>query len=125
MAVQDIIGGPVSINVGGVIMSGSGEFTVDIGGPVNTAVMDSEGRLAGVSQEFQPGKFKGKLLNNSTLDVAALKAMVGGQVQLGWPNGKQYLMNPAHQTGTCEINSSKGEIDVEWQGLAQELVGQS
>lgn len=121
---QEIIGGPVQLQIGGVIMNAKGDFTWDFGSPTNSVVMDSVGRVVGVTQEFKPGKIKGKITDRGDLDVPALTSMVGGTVVIGAPNGKQVLMNPAHYTGSGEVNSKEGEIDVEWQGQMQELQAQ-
>lgn len=119
---QNIIGGPVSININGVIISTSGEFTWELGGQINTPQLDGRGNVVGVSVEFKAGKVKGKIYDAPTLDVAALVAMTDGQVVIGAPNGKQILVNPAAQTGSGEVSSAKGEIDVEFQGPITELM---
>lgn len=124
MADQQIIGGPVQVQINGVIMNGTGDFTWDLTNTKNTVMTDSRGQVIGVTQEFKPNTIKGKITDRGDLDVAALTSMVGGTVVIGAPNGKQVLMNPAHYTGSGEVNSAKGEIDFECQGQAQELQAQ-
>lgn len=107
-------GGLIQIQVGGVLQDAKGEFTYNLGNPVRSAVIGSDG-VHGFTEEAQPAFIEGKITDRGSLDVANLQKTENATVVLVLANGKHVMLSNAWYAGEGSITTGEGEIDVRFE----------
>jgi hypothetical protein len=113
-------GGIIQIQANGVIYDAKGTFTHNLGRPKREPIVGADG-IHGDKETPQPATLKGKFTDRAGLDVNAIVTMRGATITMGLANGKTFVLRDAVYSGSGDVTSDEGEIDVEFFGDGEEV----
>jgi len=108
--------GIFSINVNGKLYSGKGEFTINPGVETNTAIMDTNGSVAGFSGEPKAPSIKGSITLDEVLDPITIAKISGATFTLDFIDGPTYILSNCSYTADGDLTTTEGEFQMEFTG---------
>jgi len=108
--------GIFSINVDGVVHQGKGEFTINPGVETNTAIMATDGSVAGVSGEPKAPSIKGLITLDETLDPKTIAKITGATFTLDFIDGPTYVLSNCFYSADGDLTTTEGEFQMEFMG---------
>jgi hypothetical protein len=109
-------GGLYRITVNGVQIECLGVCTYHLGAPKRTAIIKSDGRAAGFSEEGVVPYIEVDALDRAGLDVSAFTTAEDVTVVVDLANGKSIVLSHAWYAGDGQGESEKGVIKSRWEG---------
>jgi len=110
-------GGLYRITVDGVQQECTGVCTYHLGAPKRTAIIKSDGRPAGFSEEGVVPFVEVDVLDRAGLDAASFTRAEDVTVVVDLANGKSIVLSHAWYAGDGQGESEKGIIKSRWEGL--------
>lgn len=114
------VGGIIQVQVNGVVEQAKGEFTYNLGRPKLTTVIGVD-RPHGYSDAPQVGFVEGEITDRQDLSLETILLGRNVTITLALANGKTIALNNAHYVGDGTGNTGEGNIDVRWEGEAEEI----
>lgn len=114
------VGGIIQVQVDGVVEQAKGEFTYNLGRPKRETVIGSD-RPHGYTETPQVGFIEGEITDRAALSLETILLGTNVTVILALANGKTIALNNAHYVGDGTGNTGEGNIDVRWEGEAEEI----
>lgn len=112
--------GLIQVQINGEIFSAKGNFTFNLGRPLNEGIVGSDG-MHGFKSTPQPGFIEGEFTDRGGLDLEALVALTGASVTITQGNGKLFILSDAYYAGEGTGNTEEANVAVRFEGNAQEV----
>lgn len=108
---KDIIAGLLSVQVNGMVFNLEGDFTLNLGKPMRTPLLGTDGKVHGMKEEPKSPFIQGSVRNMGDLSVSDLVQITNATVTTTCSNGKTYLFRKAAYTGTGDIGTGDATVD--------------
>lgn len=114
------VGGIIEVKANGMVYSAKGAFTYNLGRHKRESVIGQDS-VHGYKETPQPGFIEGATTDNADMSLEALVGLKDADVTLTLANGKIIALGEAYFTGDGTGNTEEGEIDVRFEGTAEEI----
>jgi len=114
------VGGIIQVQANGQLYSAKGNFTWNLGRPKREPVTGSDG-MHGYKETPQVAFIEGEFTDRGDMDVVALVTMKDAMVTLQLANGKTIALRSGYYAGDGTGNSDEGNLDVRFEGEAEEI----
>ena len=108
--------GFIAVQIDGEIQEAQGEFEYNVGSPQRTALLGSDGKVHGYTEEAQVPFISGIVTDRQSLKVAQLTRMDGVTVSLTLANGKVIVLRDAWYAGDGNVNTAQAQVPVRFEG---------
>lgn len=115
------VGGLIEILFDGKRIPAKGNFTYNIGQPLNTAIVGSDGTHGYMSKPQVP-YLEGATTHDSSLDLTALLKVSDATITLTLPNKKIFILRNAWFAKEGEASTEEGEVSIRFEGLSAEII---
>lgn len=114
-------GGIIELRVGEELFECKGNFTANLGEPVNEAIVGSSG-VTGYKSTPQPAFIEGMLTDRGALSIQQLVRMTDVTVHLKLATGKVVVLSRAWYAGDGNITTDEGEVNVRFESAVGEEI---
>lgn len=118
------VGGIISVQANGVILNAKGSFKINLGAPKRKAVMGSDNRLHGYTEEPQPGFIEGEITDDGTLDRTAITNLTDATITVQEATGKVSVLRNAFYAGEGDFQTEESNLTFRFEGEGEEIAGQ-
>lgn len=108
--------GFLQFQVDGEVQECQGEFEYNVGSPQKTAILGSDGKVHGFTEEAQVPFISGIITDRGNLKVGQLTRMDGVTCSLELANGKMVVLRDAWYAGDGNVNTTQAQIPVRFEG---------
>lgn len=115
MANPNRVVGQVRVKVDGDILETDGQSTLELGGPMRTAVK-GDYQAGSFSETTEPSKVEVNLLMKRGTSLAAIRAIDNATLTVETDVGQTYIVRGAYVAETISFNSNEGKAKVVFQG---------
>lgn len=114
------VGGIIEVKANGGVLAAKGAFTYNLGRHKRTTILGHD-TAHGYTETPQTGFIEGATTDNAELSLENLVTMKDVTVTLTLANGKIIVLRDAIFTGDGTGNTEEGEIDIRFEGKAEEV----
>lgn len=114
-----VVGGIIQFKINGEVYPAKGNFTYNLGRPMNEAVIGADS-VHGYKSMPQVPFIEGEITDQGELDLAALVTTTDATITLGLANGKTFALRDAWFAGEGTGNTEEGNIAVRFEGMSAE-----
>lgn len=114
------IGGTIQFIINGVTFRAKSNYDVRFDGEQRESVMGQDGRHGHKTTQV-PGMLSGTISVTDDVSIRDIIDVTNGTVELVGPNGASYICSDADYTGDRTYNTEEGELNIQFDGLIEEV----
>ncbi|WP_251976716.1 phage tail tube protein [Salinicola avicenniae] len=115
-------GGIIFVKADGRLYKAKGSFTYNLGKPQRNAIIGSDGRAHGFSEQGQVAYIEGEFTDDADLDLATLVTLEDATVTLELANDKVISLREAWYAGDGNGQTEEGNITARFDAVEGEEI---